>query len=435
MKKILLFASLIAFFALPKVNGQVVNDSFENWDNNIAYFSGFTFFPADTFPYSDPVTWTTTNALSGADTFGGRFLVTKSSTAHTGSFSARLTTDTLNTVGTLIGPKRLTIPGLLVNGRFPLDLQGNVLTGGTITPAALPGAGQPFTQRLAAIKGFYQYAPVFNDSTGAMDSCMVWATLKKGSTIVANAVFKSSATVSSYTAFSASFDYLSCEQPDTLVILISASVPTLGDILTGRTKLVPGSVLLVDDIAYDTLAAGFNFPPIARKDNANAVSNTAVSVDVLANDEDCDNQPLSVSSIVTGPLHGTASIASNQVVYTSTSGYSGLDSLLYQAADANGTANAWLRVVVGASGINETNAIHVSVYPVPASTQLNIQFENTGKTYAKVYDMIGNLVMSATITQNNTQVSIATLSSGFYGLQLTNDKNMVIARSNFTVAK
>lgn len=435
MKKILLFVSLIAFFALPYANAQVVNDSFENWDNNIAYFSGFTFFPADTFPYTDPVTWTTTNALSGADTFGGRFLVTKSSTAHTGSFAARLTTDTLNTVGTLIGPKRLTIPGLLVNGRFPLDLQSDVLTGGTITPADLPGAGQPFSQRLATIKGYYQYAPVFNDSTASMDTCIVWATLKKGNTVVANAIFKSAASVSSYTLFSAPFEYVSCEQPDTLVILIAASVPTLGDILTGRTKLVPGSVLLVDDLTYDTLAAGHNFIPIANKDNATTTMNTPVSVDVLANDDDCDNQPLTVTVGATS-LYGTTTVVSNQIVYTPNTGFTGLDSVRYQATDGSGTGAAWLRITVTApSGISEINGLNISVYPVPASKELNVLFENTGKTFARVYDMLGNLVMTSTFTQNNNQLNIATLASGFYGIQLLNEKNVIIARSKFTVSK
>mgnify|MGYP003344104797 FL=1 len=159
MKKILLFVFLFAGIGFSKINAQqILNASFDNWSTDTAYFTGFNgFFPKDTFPYSDPVDWTSTNALSGADTFGHFFFVTQSGNAHTGSSAIQLTTDTLKTVGTPLGPRKLTVPGLALNGRFPLNLGSNLLLGGIISPMAVPGAGQPFTKQLAAIKGYYNY--------------------------------------------------------------------------------------------------------------------------------------------------------------------------------------------------------------------------------------------------------------------------------------
>lgn len=436
MKKILLFVFFLSIMALPKLNAQVLNASFENWSSSTAYFSGLNFFPPDTFPFSDPVDWTTTNALSGADTFGNLFLVTQTNDAHTGVSALALTTKAFDTVGTPLGPRQLTIPGLALNGVFPLNIPSNVLLlGGTISPAVVPGAGQPFSQRLAAIKGFFKYTPVFNTFTNSLDSFMVWATLRRGTEIVANAIFKANDTVSTYTAFSAPFEYVSCATPDTLVILIASSVPNFGSLLTGTTPLTPGSVLKIDDLDYDTLAASFNFPPIANKDYDTTYINTPKLVDVLANDADCDGQVLTVT-VGTNSLHGTWIAVGSQISYTPNIGFTGYDSIQYQAVDANGSATAWARItVLNNSGISEANEISVAVYPVPAANELNIQFENSGKTIAKVYDMIGNLVLTSVFTQNNNHLNIATLPNGFYGIQLTNDKNAVIARSKFTVSK
>ena len=170
--------------------------------------------------------WTTTNALSGADTFGALTLVSQSSDAHTGSSALRVYTARFDTVGTPLGARALTSPGLCVSGDFVLNIPTNtLLLGGTISPDIIPGGGTPISGRLANIKGFYKYTPVFNDSTQSMDSCMVWATLKHwngdSTEVVANAIFKSNVnTANAYVAFSQTFEYISCKMPDTLIILI-----------------------------------------------------------------------------------------------------------------------------------------------------------------------------------------------------------------------
>src|SRR5437868_3286414 len=101
MKKILLAFSLFGILALSRVNAQIVNASFENWSTDTAHFDGFGgFFPPETFPYPNPDGWTTTNALSGADTFGNVFLVNQAGLVHSGSGAIFIYTDTLKTVGT-----------------------------------------------------------------------------------------------------------------------------------------------------------------------------------------------------------------------------------------------------------------------------------------------------------------------------------------------
>lgn len=438
MKKILLVSFLIAAFSLTRVNAQIFNAGFENWAVDTAHFTGFGFFPAETFPFTDPVQWTSTNALSGADTFGHKTFVTQTSTKHSGSSAVQLTTDTLETVNTPLGNRTLTIPGLVLNGKFPLNLQNNVLAGGVISPEKIKGAGQPWSKRLATIKGFYDYTPVFNSILNHPDSCTIWAILRRGDVLVASAQFTSAANTGGYTAFSSNFQYVDCGAPDTLVILLAASIPNLGSVVTGQTDLVRGSVLRVDDLDFDTLATGFAYPPIARNDVDTTNKDVAKNVMVKLNDDDCDNALAGDALAVTvQPAHGTAVVVgTTHITYTPATGFVGVDSFTYTLSDGAGISTAKTKMVVlNPSGISETNEIPVTMYPVPASNELNIQFENSGKSTLRVYDMIGNLVLTSVMTQNTNTINVANLANGVYGIQISDNNNAVIARSKFTVNK
>ena len=438
MKKILLISFLFASFSLTKVNAQILNAGFENWSNDTAYFDGFGgFFPKDTFPYTDPALWTTTNPLSGADTLGHFFFINQTANAHSGSYAIELTTDTLKTVGTPLGPRKLTIPGLALNGDFPLNLGSNLLTGGVISPLAVPGAGQPWTKRLASIKGYYDYVPVFNDSLNHVDSCIVWAILRKGTKQVATAQFTSGTTTGGYQPFTANFVYTDCDAPDTLVILLAASIPNFGSILTGSTKLVRGSVLRVDDLDVDTLVANYNYPPIARADFDTTNKNVAKTVVVKLNDDDCNDGVLGLTvALGSQPAHGTSVLAGNAITYTPANNYVGKDSFTYTLSDGVSTSTAKVYfLVLNTTGISEANTVPVTIYPVPASNQLNVQFENNGKSMMRVYDMVGNVVITSVLTQNNNVVNLDALASGVYAIQISNEANTVIARSTFTVSK
>ena len=77
-----------------------------------------------------------------------------------------------------------------------------------------------------------------------------------------------------------------------------------------------------------------NHAPVANNDSASTAPNTPVTVNVLANDTDPDNDPLTVTGAST-PAHGTAVVnADNTVTYTPTAGYSGPDSFTYTSATA-----------------------------------------------------------------------------------------------------
>ena len=95
-----------------------------------------------------------------------------------------------------------------------------------------------------------------------------------------------------------------------------------------------------------------NDPPVANDDAATTDEDTAVTVDVLANDVDVDGDALIVSG-VTIPANGTAVInPDSTVTYTPDQNYNGTDSFAYTVDDGNGgtdTAN----VVITVNALND----------------------------------------------------------------------------------
>ena len=82
----------------------------------------------------------------------------------------------------------------------------------------------------------------------------------------------------------------------------------------------------------------YNYPPVAVNDLSTLPMNSSITIDVLANDTDPENNTLTIASVGT-PGHGTAVISSGKVIYTPTVGYSGADNFSYTINDGNGNAS------------------------------------------------------------------------------------------------
>jgi hypothetical protein len=92
--------------------------------------------------------------------------------------------------------------------------------------------------------------------------------------------------------------------------------------------------------------------PCANDDTAGTTAQTAIAIDVLANDEDRSGTGLNVSGM-TAPANGTAALAAGSVrqmvVYTPAAGFSGTDRFFYTVRDGLGiTATGSILVLVAA---------------------------------------------------------------------------------------
>ena len=98
---------------------------------------------------------------------------------------------------------------------------------------------------------------------------------------------------------------------------------TAGD---GLLESIPATVTI-------TVLPVINNVPIANPDSAVTDQETAIAINVLANDVDADGDPLT-AVVVSGPASGTAVVlANNSIQYTPALGFSGTDNFTYVADD------------------------------------------------------------------------------------------------------
>ncbi|WJH41457.1 Ig-like domain-containing protein [Aliirhizobium terrae] len=89
-----------------------------------------------------------------------------------------------------------------------------------------------------------------------------------------------------------------------------------------------------------------NPAPIAVNDTATTAEDTAVTINVLANDSDPDGDPLTITSATAA--HGSVTILANgQISYLPSANYNGTDTITYTISDGNGgTATGTVTVTV-----------------------------------------------------------------------------------------
>ena len=159
-------------------------------------------------------------------------------------------------------------------------------------------------------------------------------------------------------------------------------LPSVGDVFTimrytsrvGQFSQVNFSNNVAGQIQYLSNGAqvlitsgGVNQSPIAVDDSAQTEEDVAVIINVLANDSDPDNDPLSINGF-TQPVHGNAvQSGDSSISYTPALNYFGLDSLTYTIQDPNGaTATAKVRITI--LPLNDPPSAPALILPVNGDT-------------------------------------------------------------------
>lgn len=115
-----------------------------------------------------------------------------------------------------------------------------------------------------------------------------------------------------------------------------------------------------------------NDVPVAVNDTAATNPGRAVTINVLANDRDADNDTLTLSAVGQG-ANGTVAIANGQAVYTPRAGWSGTDTFTYTTNDGKGGFTVGsVNVTVAAGNLAPNLANDTHKLTVRAPITLNV---------------------------------------------------------------
>jgi VCBS repeat-containing protein len=119
-----------------------------------------------------------------------------------------------------------------------------------------------------------------------------------------------------------------------------------------------------------TVNSANNNPPVAVDDSATTNEDTAVTIDVLANDSDVDGNALTVASVTQGS-NGTVTSNGTDVTYTPNANFNGTDSFSYTISDGNGGADT-ANVFVTINPVNDAPTAVDDSYTTDEGTPLNV---------------------------------------------------------------
>ncbi|MBL8788063.1 MAG: tandem-95 repeat protein, partial [Deltaproteobacteria bacterium] len=145
----------------------------------------------------------------------------------------------------------------------------------------------------------------------------------------------------------------------------------------------------------------FSLSPVATDDTATTNEDTAVTVNIGANDSDPDNDALTWT-ITTPPTKGTAVVTGGSVLYTPNANLNGADSFVYKVCDPSGLcATATARITITA--VNDP--------PTAVNDTLSVD-ENAAATVVPVLandsDVDGDALTVTSVTQPaNGQVTLS----------------------------
>lgn len=208
--RLLLATSLITLTTVSY--SQVPNGDMEDWTVYTSVASGIS--------CDVPDGWDVPDKIAADLGISDRNCERNSDNVHGGSFAAKLTTKTLDVLGT-----PLDVPGTITTGVISFDFV-------TFTPAVAGGAS--ISSNYDELGGFYQYAP------SGSDTMNVAVLMFLGTDTVGAGQYRDPNTSAGYVSFVCPITYFAPVIPDKMQITITSS--------GGFTSLVPGSVLYVDDL-------------------------------------------------------------------------------------------------------------------------------------------------------------------------------------------
>ena len=105
------------------------------------------------------------------------------------------------------------------------------------------------------------------------------------------------------------------------------------------TVVDDGSPVEQSQVVFSWSVGNTNRPPVANDDSATTAEDTAVVVDLLANDSDVEGSALGIVSVSNGANGLVVDNGDGTVTYTPNSDFNGSDSFVYSVTDGTDNSN------------------------------------------------------------------------------------------------
>jgi hypothetical protein len=203
-----------------------------------------------------------------------------------------------------------------------------------------------------------------------------------------------------YTASSGTLTFLADQSSRTLEIAIlddGLDEPdetvelTLGNPTGGPTLGSPSSAVLT--ILDDDMPS--NGPPDAVADAASTAEDTAVTIDVLANDSDPDGDALGVTAFTQGAQGTVAGNGNGTLTYTPAANFNGSDAFQYTVGDGRGGTDT-ASVAVMVTAVNDAPRAATDFHATPPDVAL--QVDAASGVLANDQDAEGDVLTAAVVT-------------------------------------
>ncbi|GAC1033511.1 retention module-containing protein [Pseudomonas sp. No.21] len=289
--------------------------------------------------YADSVVTIKVNPVNDAPTSTPSSVSTDEDTPIDGKVTARdVDGDTLTySIANGNGPQHGTVT-LNADGTYTYQPAKDFNGSDAFTVTISDGNGGTTTSVVSVTVKPVNDAPVAPDSTASVDedgtlTSRITATDAEGDSLTytlktgtANGTLVLNPSTGEYT-YKPNGDY---NGPDSFVVTVS-----------------DGKGGVVDTVVNITVNP-VNDAPTAANDTASTLEDSAVTIDVLANDRDTDGDSLTLTGA--NAQHGSVSIVDGKLVYTPTGNYSGADTITYTVTDGKG-GNSTATVQVGIQAV------------------------------------------------------------------------------------
>lgn len=159
-----------------------------------------------------------------------------------------------------------------------------------------------------------------------------------------------------------------------------------------------------------------NDAPLAVDDAAFTEANTAVVVDLLANDSDVDGDSLSIVSVTQGSNGHVSDGGDGSVVYAPDNGFSGLDAFAYTVSDgAGGSDTASVTIIVGGGQGNVAANDDVATTDEDTPTSIAVLANDSASDSSPLAILTATSPEHGIVAISNAQYLIYTPHADYYG--------------------